>query len=303
MASARTTLALRVLACAVVVAGVAWLARHTDVDSLRTAFADAHVWPLVAAAVINFAIIACKAIVWRDLLARTTRVPVFRLMRYALIAYAASTFLPLRGGEVLRVWLLRDREGVPAARSAAVAVAEKLLDVVSMLLVLAPLPLLVDDLPPSIVRTLAFVAVGGLIAVAAISLLVPRLGTEGWRGELAQGLQVVREPRLFARSVAVLYVSWLIDIAMVALVLHAVGIPPSAGTCVLVLFAINLAIALPSTPGHLGAFELGGVVALRLLHVSDARALAFALLYHLVQVLPVLLSGLLVGWREIWRRS
>ena len=66
---------------------------------------------------------------------------------------------------------------------------------------------------------------------------------------------------------------------------------------------VRIAVALPSTPGHVGAFELGGVVALRLLHVSDARALAFALLYHLVQILPVMLVGLLVGWREIWRRS
>src|SRR5206468_12339841 len=105
---------------------------------------------------------------------------------------------------------------------------------------------------------------------------------------LAQGVHVVRAPGLFARSVAVLYVGWLVDAAMVALVLHAVGIPPSAGTCVLLLFAINVAVALPSTPGHIGAFELGGVLALRLLHVSDARALAFALLYHAVQVIPIM---------------
>lgn len=260
-------------------------------------------WPLVTAAVINFAIIACKAIVWRDLLARTARVPVIRLMRYSLIAYAASTFLPFRGGEVIRVLLLRDRDGVPAANAAAVALAEKLLDIVSMLLLLAPLPLLVDDLPPSIVHALALVTIGGLVAVVATWFVVPRLGTDGWKGELAQGLYVVREPRQFAQSVAVLYVSWLVDASMVALVLHAVGITPNAGICVLVLLAINVAIALPSTPGHLGAFELGGVVALRLLHVSDARALAFALLYHAVQVLPVMAAGLLVGSREIWRRS
>lgn len=303
MASARTTLALRLVACAVVVAGIAWLAGHVDVDALRSAFAGARVWPLVTAAVINFGIIACKAIVWRDLLARTTRVPVFRLMRYSLIAYSASTFLPFRGGEVVRVWLLRDRDGVPAARVAAVAIAEKLLDVVSMLLVLAPLPLLVEDLPSSIERTLALVAVGGLVGVGATSYFLPRLGTEGWRGELAQGLHVVRAPWLFARSVAILYVGWLIDAAMVALVLHAVGIQPSTGMCVLVLFAINLAVALPSAPAHLGAFELGGVLALRLLHVSDARALAFALLYHSVQMIPVMVVGLLVGSREIWHRS
>jgi uncharacterized membrane protein YbhN (UPF0104 family) len=66
---------------------------------------------------------------------------------------------------------------------------------------------------------------------------------------------------------------------------------PLAGS-LFVLLTLNLAIAAPSTPAQVGAFELGTVAALRLLHVPEEHALAVAVLYHLTQVIPVTLLGL-----------
>jgi len=59
-----------------------------------------------------------------------------------------------------------------------------------------------------------------------------------------------------------------------------------------VLLAVNIAIAVPS-PGNAGTLELGAVLALQAVGVDHNRALAFALLYHSGQVLPVVLLGLL----------
>jgi uncharacterized membrane protein YbhN (UPF0104 family) len=60
----------------------------------------------------------------------------------------------------------------------------------------------------------------------------------------------------------------------------------------LVLLSLNLAIAVPSTPAQVGAFELGASAPLALLGVPPERALAFALLYHVMQALPTTLAGL-----------
>ena len=54
-----------------------------------------------------------------------------------------------------------------------------------------------------------------------------------------------------------------------------------------------LTIAVPSTPGQVGALEAGVLAATRLLHIDDAPAFAFALLYHVLQILPLLVVALI----------
>ena len=56
-------------------------------------------------------------------------VPTTTLFRYTIAAFAASAIAPARAGELIRVWALKKRDGVPVADCAAVAVTEKLLDV------------------------------------------------------------------------------------------------------------------------------------------------------------------------------
>lgn len=297
----RSVLALRVLATCAALGGIAWLVRDLDAHALGAALARAQLWPIALAAVINFGILASKAVAWRILLGRDAPVGVARLFRYGVIASAASVILPLRSGELLRLWLLRDRDGIALSRGAAIALAEKLLDVVSLVVLVAPLPLLAP-VPPELARWIAVLAGGALVAVTGVAVLAPRLGVTGWRGELARGLGVLRDRRRFVAATAALVAAWLIDLAMIGLVLRAVGLALPFGGSLIVLFALNIAIALPSTPGQLGALELGALVGLHLLGAPKAESLAFALLYHVLQLVPVVAIGLLLGAREIWAR-
>ena len=57
--------------------------------------------------------------------------------------------------------------------------------------------------------------------------------------------------------------------------------------------AFNIATAVPS-PGNAGSFESGGTLALIQFHVPTPTALAFIFLYHLTQVVPGVLLGVLV---------
>ena len=141
---------VRAIAIAIVIAGVVWLVRGLDLAAVGDVLARARWWPIALAATINFGLIACKAIAWRILLGATYPVPIGRLFDYTVTSCAASLILPLRGGELIRLWLLRERDHVPIAHSTAVALAEKLLDIVAMLLVVAPLPWLLAELPRSI---------------------------------------------------------------------------------------------------------------------------------------------------------
>jgi hypothetical protein len=59
----------------------------------------------------------------------------------------------------------------------------------------------------------------------------------------------------------------------------------------------------PSTPAQVGALEVGALAALDLLHVGHEQALAFALLYHTLQVIPLIAVGLIFELRLVLGRE
>jgi uncharacterized membrane protein YbhN (UPF0104 family) len=80
---------------------------------------------------------------------------------------------------------------------------------------------------------------------------------------------------------------------MIGLSLAAVGIRVPVGAWFLVLLTVNLAVAVPSTPGQVGVHEAAAILALGALRVGVSEALVFALLYHAAHVLPLAGLGLL----------
>ncbi len=59
------------------------------------------------------------------------------------------------------------------------------------------------------------------------------------------------------------------------------------------LTAFNVATAVPS-PGNAGSFEAGGTLALTAFGIPKETALAFIFLYHLTQLVPGFVGGVLV---------
>ena len=287
------------------IAVLLWLfVREIDWHSLGRAVEDAKLWPLVLAAALNFGCLWGKAACWRIMLAPRYVVRITRLFRITIAAFAGSVIAPARAGEVLRVWSLKRRDGVAVADSAAVAVAEKLLDGMTMLLLVAPAPFLLE-LPRWVSTAIVATAAIALAAFVALYIAVGRSGPSpaSWLARFIAGMHVIRSPKRLAQSFAVLILVWLLDLAMVMLVLHAVGVAQPVAAGLFILFAINLTIALPSTPAAVGAFEVGALAALDVLGVPRADALAFALLYHALQVVPLIAAGLALEMRLVLGRE
>src|SRR5215475_9968685 len=158
----RLALAIRILVICVIAAALWWFLHTIDFAKFGDALKSAKLWPLVLAAILNFFCLSGKAVCWRIMLAPRHKVGVWRLFRYTIATFAASAIAPARAGEVLRVWTLKRRDGVPVADTAAVAVAEKLLDGISMIILVSPVPFLLPGLPWQVA--------GGIALCAAIAL-------------------------------------------------------------------------------------------------------------------------------------
>jgi uncharacterized membrane protein YbhN (UPF0104 family) len=168
---------------------------------------------------------------------------------------------------------------VPAADTAAVAVEEKLLDGMTMLCLVAPVPFLLPDLPSWVGTSIVTCAGIAILLFIVLSIAVARVGATVPTTLITRfiaGMHILRSPRRLVIVFALLFVVWIAD-----------------------LFTLNLTIMVPSTPAQVGAFEVGALVGLKVLHVEGEPALAFALLYHALQVIPIILGGLALEMRLV----
>jgi len=304
----RLAVLIRVAAIVAVGLGLWWFFRKLDFDKLGEALSTAMIWPLVLAAILNFVCLLGKSVCWHIMLAPRFKVSQLRLFRYTIATFAASALAPARAGEVLRIWTLKRREGVPAADTAAVAIAEKLLDGITLLLLVAPVPWLIPDLPTWVSGSILLCAGIALGVFIGLYIAVGRVGPDSntnrsWLRRFIAGMHVLRSPRRLLASLVVLTLVWCADLGEIELVLHAVGMHLSIWSCLLILFTLNLAITLPSTPAQVGALEVGALAALEVLHVPTEQAVAFALLYHALQVIPLIAVGLALEWRLVLGRD
>ena len=288
---------LRLAITAAVLVGIALMLRGFAFRELADAVANARLWPVIAASVIAIVVYALKAVSWQIMLAPRFTLPLPRLVRYTIVAFAASAIAPARAGEIVRVWLLKRRDGVDAATSIGVATSEKALDALSLLVVAAPLPLLLP-LPAWVKHGMLAIAGIAVVGIAVIMFASSRIRPTCWLGRFLAALE--RRPRQLVACFAVLTFGWVIDLVAVLLVFYALDISVPWAGALLVLFVINIAIALPSTPAQLGTLELGAVIPLvDILHVAKEPAVAFALIYHATQILPTLVLGIVLEWRLV----
>jgi uncharacterized protein (TIRG00374 family) len=94
--------------------------------------------------------------------------------------------------------------------------------------------------------------------------------------------------------------AWFLETSVVYFTLYAFHVRVTPGDALLVLVAINMAMVVPfAPPGNFGTVEVGATLALMELGVPKEQAVAFALVYHLLQVIPIGVSGLALASRSL----
>jgi uncharacterized protein (TIRG00374 family) len=214
------------------------------------------------------------------------------------LGYIASPI----AGSAARVFALRNH-GIPTESVVAAQLWEKVVAGIALAAFAGPMlardnssavhyPLLVATILGSVGAILAFVV------VATFRRFESRLGgaaTTGfrrWFFGLGRSLSTLHDAPILVRAFIWSALSELADVVMLGLALHALGLPVDPAACVLGYIAVNVASAIPSTPGQIGVFEASAAWALVASGTPEAAALACGILYHLIHILPSLIAGL-----------
>jgi uncharacterized membrane protein YbhN (UPF0104 family) len=286
---------VRLAVALVLVLGLVAMVRRMDARLVGRILAQTHVAYLALAVLLPVAQVAVRGVAFRILLLPVARLPWLQAMRYFLAGAATSSVIPGRAGDLLRIYLLRRDHAVPITATVATLLVEKLVDVAAMFALFAPAPWLLSSLPAWVGRSLLVVAsIAGALLLAAC-LLATRRHPPGWLAGFHAGLASARRPGLLVAALGPLLAAWLLDLVCLWLVMRALGIAVPPAYALLALLAINLALALPAMPANLGSYELAALLVLTPLEVPAELGLLLGLLYHLAQVLPLVVLGLLDG--------
>jgi len=259
-------------------------------QAIRHAFLSVHSRWLGVAISLTLVNITLRGLTLRILARPAARISAMRSIRYAVASMTASILVPLRAGEALRAYLLMHHERITAGAVVGIYACEKIGDLMMLFALFAPLPWLLRTLPHWAHWSFGLLAVATTLGLA--SLIALRV--TAWGARVRRRIAPIGAAQTLLPAALAISLAWFVDLLSAMAVLHGVGAPSYASVAMFVLVAINIAISIPA-PANGGTLEFGAIVALQALGIEPSKALAFAVLYHAAQVLPVLAIGLWDG--------
>lgn len=255
---------------------------------------------LALAAAMTTTAMVLRACRWRILLNAEGSVSVPTAFWATAAGYFGNNFLPARGGELVRTFMISSRSGLDSAYVLATALSERVADAVA-LVVISAVVLLTLPSPPgwlaAAARPFAILGLFGAAGIMVLPLLGPLVRTAiersplpaSWRPKLiavvdqaVRGIRAFHHGRRLVGFVALTTVIWCVDAVATVITGSALGLTIPISVAFLLIASLGLSSALPSTPGYVGIFQFVAVTVLTPFGFSRTDAIAYILVAQAV---------------------
>ncbi|MBN9491845.1 flippase-like domain-containing protein [bacterium] len=296
----------------IVVTGVSvfLLVRLIDWDSTASALESANPKYIgFAVTCLLFSLLA-KTFRWRLLLPAASHVTTPRLYRILHISFLLNNVLPARLGDVARVAMTSKQPDIRVGHVLSSLLTERVTDGLTLLtgFVLVSPFLPIPDKYVSWLHIAWYIIAGVIVAIILGAFLRRRLGhiaSSIGQSRFMPGSRRLQEEavsfkegwrQLFSRDHVVSiwgwsWTAWLGAFAINYMLMRALHINAPITVAVLLTCTTNLAMLIPSSPGYIGVFHAAATLSLLPFNVAPSSALSFAILAHLVNVVPVSILG------------
>ncbi len=300
------------MGAAVSLLAVGFIISELDLSAVDDALNDAHFIYVVPCVLLLVAGLVTRGLRWRLLL--SGGLSPWRAFHIMNVAYLVNGVLPLRIGEVARVFLAsRAEPPVPVLKSAGTIVVERLLDLLAVVLMVA-FALAAGPVPGRLQSAGLFFGVVGFWGFLVLVLLSRKRGWAHWLLRLftersvflqkwnlhdlldhfLDGLLPLARLDTLVMALAWTAISWCFSIAAGYVLMYTFyDAPRLAATC-LYIAAAALAIAVPATVGNIGVYEGSIILALEAFSYGSSfeTVFAFAVTVHAVNVFVHTVTGI-----------
>ena len=258
-----------------------------------------------------------RAYRWKFMMLPVKRISTHSLFSATAIGFMANNLLPARLGELVRAYILGRQEDVSRTASFASIVYERIVDLFSLIALLWFV--LLKATGPQWLRSsgiwLLVVNIGLLVGVYLVvrnqTRFVAWLGrvtarlpentavrVAGSADSFVTGLSSVSKPQTILPVVTMSVLVWLCAILGLYYTLLAMNMQLPFLASVTLVVVVSLGAMIPSAPAYVGTLQYACIVGLGLFGVGKSEALAYSLVYHATQFVPITVVGLFYLWKN-----
>lgn len=288
-----------------------WLSvKGIDWGKLGPILAHSNYWYLVPGVAAIMISIYLRAFRWRLLLHPRRDLSIRQLFWGLGIGYLFLNLLPVRAGELARVFAVEKTQHIPKAQGVSSILVERVLDVFAVLLLfvlVTPFVNMPDWLADSAFAVFAvFTVITALLMVLSLAKVkrvvvrilqaIPFVGKLAWPSiveNLGVGFAVLRNPKVLLGAFAYSLICWLLIALATWCALVGTGASNSLTVAIFSLCTTTLSLVIPSTPGSIGVYHYFAILSLTVLGINREVAFSFAILAHAVNYITVAAFGVI----------
>lgn len=256
-----------------------------------------------------------RAVRWSVFIRSEKKVSLPSIFWANMAGYLGNAFLPARAGELLRSAFLGQKSGLGTSFILATALAERLLDVIALVLIGSIALLGLGSISPLLANAVLIMAIASVTGLAIIFgasfrqeqilQLIKRLPLPSQIAEWVSrqtsrfltGMRSLQSWRRITTFTLLTGVIWFLDAFNTTIGVHIIAQNLSIAQALILLSALGLSSAIPSTPGNLGVYQFVAVAVLMPFGFSRSDALAYILIGQILNYILVSFWGLLGLWQ------
>ncbi len=227
-----------------------------------------------------------------------------------MAGYLGNNILPARAGELVRAAYVSRRETIPVVFVLATGITERLVDLAALVVIGAASVLFAVTFSTSMQEAFKSFAIVAVIGVAfifllpffqgwvlrilhAIPILNPALKNklEELFLHFVDGVKVIAQPRRGFPFLLYTILIWFMDGMGMVILASSLNETLSLAQSFLLIAALGISSALPSTPGYVGVYQFVAVTILLPFGIARESALALILLVQFINLFVVSVWG------------
>jgi glycosyltransferase 2 family protein len=267
---------------------------------------------MIPIASINYFI---RAIRWSIFVRSEKKVSILSVFWANMVGYMGNSFLPARAGELLRSVFLGRKSGLGTSFVLATALVERTLDAVALVLIGSLSLLWLGNISPLLASAVRIMAIASIVVSVVIiiapyqeALLLRLFGrlplplglTQKISEQLSRflvGIRCFQNWRRLSLFILLTFIIWIVDAIGNMVGVRIISQTLNLSQALILLSALGLSSAIPSTPGYVGVYQFVAVTVLVPFGFTRPEALAYILISQVLGYVLFGFWGLLGLWQ------
>ncbi len=255
---------------------------------------------------------ALRSYRWGVILEPLEKIPQFTLFAVTSVGFLAIAAIPARIGELARPFLISRKSSIKMSSGLGTVAIERVLDFLSILIITIFMLLMFwQKLPPEMIISIVLFSIITLImifftlslvwhrekAVIVIQWVIRKLPKiiadkmDPLIHHFIDGFEVIKNVKTLVYLFFLSAIVWLVDVVAIYALLLAFGFDLPVLAAVVVMVILIAGIMIPTAPGFIGNWHYACILGLSLFGIAKPEAFSFALVYHFLSMVVLIVLG------------